>query len=75
MSDSGVLSKVKRSRMPGKQYEFKFEDTVAADFIAQMAATIGRLYDEEFGQATEGAKACDYCRFIDFCRRTPSKSW
>ena len=75
MKDSGVISKAKRSQRPGEQYVFRKDSPVAQDFISQMAAAVSRLYNEDFGQATDGAKACNYCRFLDFCRRSPATGW
>jgi hypothetical protein len=75
MKDSGVISKAKRSQKPGEQYIFRMDSPVAQDFIAQMATTISRLYNNDFTQATDGAKVCNYCRFLDFCRRSPAMGW
>jgi CRISPR/Cas system-associated exonuclease Cas4 (RecB family) len=48
---------------------------MAQDFISEMEAKIRSLYEGSFPQNPEDSKShcCDYCRFIDFCRRTPSK--
>ena len=55
------------------QYVFKMDDTIAQEFIQRMGEMVKRLYDNEFTQAEEGSGMCDYCRFIDFCRRVPRK--
>lgn len=74
MKDSGV--KVKSGKKSAaEQYVFSLEDAVAQDFVNQMAETIRSLYEAEFSQVDEGAKACNYCRFIDFCRRTPVQAY
>ena len=73
MKESGVTCTRKKSDGGDYEYVFSMDDRVAQDFITGMAATIRNLYDTDFTQAAEGAKACDYCRFIDFCRRTPVK--
>lgn len=56
------------------QYEFEMGKAEAQDFIARMAEVINSIYCKDFTQAPEGDHACEYCRFIDFCRRTPRKS-
>jgi len=55
------------------QYVFSLDDDIAREFISRMAMTVKALYMDDFEQAPEGDHACDYCRFIDFCRRTPRK--
>ena len=44
--------------------------------VDEMANVIKSLYDDSFTQVAENPKSrcCNYCRFIDFCRRAPSKS-
>jgi len=71
MQDSGV--KIKRGRGVSEQYVFTLDDVVAQEFISRMASTVHSLYNDEFVQVDEDAPACNYCRFVDFCRRTPSK--
>jgi CRISPR/Cas system-associated exonuclease Cas4 (RecB family) len=73
MKESGVICTRKKSDGGDYEYVFSMDDRVAQDFITGMATTIRNLYESDFAQAAEGAKACDYCRFIDFCRRTPVK--
>ncbi|MBR5725659.1 MAG: PD-(D/E)XK nuclease family protein [Muribaculaceae bacterium] len=70
MKDSGV--KMGTSAL-GRQYLFTMSDFVAQDFIAQMGPKVTDIFELPFNQAEDGAKACDYCRFIDYCRRKPSK--
>ena len=72
MRESGVFIK-RHDRDQGAQYVFSMQDAVAMDFAKQMAATINSLYQADFVQATDGAPACGYCRFVDFCRRTVVK--
>ena len=75
MKDSGVMYKTGKSA-PLQQYVFSMGDGMAREFIDAMAGVIRSIYDGSFGQAPENPKSrcCNYCRFIDFCRRTPSKS-
>ena len=73
MKESGVTCNRKKSDGGDYEYVFSMDDPVAQDFISNMATTIRNLYETDFIQADENAKACDYCRFIDFCRRTPVK--
>ena len=67
MDQSGVMLK------NAGQYEYVADDAMARDFVTRMAQVVNSLYDEDFVQAPDGDHACDYCRFIDFCRRTPRK--
>lgn len=69
MKDSGVILKGKGD------YVFSMEDETAREFIQRMGMQINTLYDADFVQAAEGAHACNYCRFIDYCRRTPSSKY
>ena len=64
MKDSGVL-------YGGTQYVFSMQDPLALDFIATMQDEVKAIYQQEFTQVPEGSMVCNYCRFIDFCRRTP----
>lgn len=75
MKDSGVLWKRNRTSTP-EQYIFSMEDPMAQEFISNMAQVVKSLYDDGFGQVPENPKSncCNYCRFIDFCRRSPSKA-
>lgn len=76
MKESGVISKASgRGAGSGSQFVFEKGNDVVKDFVQQMASVITSLYDEAFDQAAEGSKSCNYCRFIDFCRRAPSKAW
>ena len=71
MKDSGVKVKGGRGTAP-VQFEFEMDSPVAREFVEQMGATLKTLYEGDFIQAPENSKACNYCRFIDFCRRLPS---
>ena len=75
MKDSGVKLKGSGRGAQASQYVFSMDSPVAQHFVEQMAATIRSLYDDDYFQAPDGSKSCNYCRFIDICRRTPSKSW
>ena len=70
MQESGVVYKAGKEQ---KQYVFSMDDPTAVDFMNRMGNVIKSLKEQNFTQAAEGAKACNYCRFIDYCRRTPSK--
>ena len=72
MKDSGVFMKGGKGSAP-VQFEFSMESPVVKDFLEQMEATVKTLYEGDFIQAPEDSKSCNYCRFIDFCRRLPSK--
>ena len=72
MQDSGVVYKGEKGQ---EQYVFSMDDPIAVDFMDRMGGVIKSLKEQNFTQAAEGAKPCNYCRFIDFCRRTPTKSW
>lgn len=72
MKDSGVLQKGARGTKP-QQYVFTRDDDVSRTFVNKMGEVLRGLYEGNFAQADEKSKACNYCRFIDFCRRTPSK--
>jgi len=75
MKDSGVKWK-SQSRGRLQQCIFSMNDPMAQEFISEMAATIKSLYDGAFVQAPENPKSrcCNYCRFIDFCRRAASRA-
>lgn len=77
MKDSGVL--VGAEKTPDKpQYVFEMGDAIAQDFISRMADTIKGMFDNDFIQAPLETKSgcCDYCRFIDICRRMQQeKKW
>ncbi len=68
MEQSGVLLKGEG------QYMFSMDKELVQAFAELMGKTIKKLYEDDFLQAQEGAAACNYCRFIDFCRRTPKKT-
>ena len=77
MKDSGVFWKEpKRGAVP-QEYVFKREDPIAQEFVDKMADVIKSLYEEGFEQAPENPKSrcCNYCRFLDFCRRAPSPAY
>ena len=64
MKDSGVL-------LDKQQYVFSMREPLAQEFIEKMQEEVNAIYLKEFIQAPEGSSVCNYCRFIDFCRRTP----
>ncbi len=66
MKDSGVKC--------GKsgQYVFSMQDAVAQSFVGEMGGVISDIFSQPFRQADDDAKACNYCRFIDYCRRKPA---
>lgn len=74
MRDSGVWLKGGKGR-PASQYEFSIDchTDVEQAFVSMMGETIRSIYEDNFIQADEKSKACNYCRFIDFCRRMPSR--
>ena len=71
MSESGVF--VGKST---DNYVFSLDDGIAKMFLEEMEKTIGRIYTEGFKQAPVELtnKHCIYCRFVDFCRRTPHEA-
>lgn len=69
MEDSGVSLK------GVGQYVFSMDDELAREFVHRMGDTVQALYRQDFIQATEGSHACNYCRFTDFCRRTPRRAY
>ena len=73
MKDSGVMMKSGGKGATAVQFEFSMENPVVKDFLDQMEVTLKTLYEGDFIQAPENSKSCNYCRFIDFCRRLPSK--
>ena len=77
IEDSGVFWKGSKRGAKPQQYVFKREDPIALEFVAGMAGVIHSLYEDGFEQAPENPKSrcCDYCRFIDFCRRAVSKAY
>lgn len=74
MDDSGVLLKGGRGAKP-QQYEFSMDGGAPVEqaFVRKMGETVKAIYEGNFSQAEEGSHACNYCRFIDFCRRMPAK--
>ena len=66
----------KRGAKPN-QYVFEREDPIAKEFITQMGGVVKSLYEDGFEQAPEDPKSrcCNYCRFIDFCRRQQSQAY
>lgn len=72
MKESGVWLKGGRGVKP-EQYVFTREDAVSRSFVSKMGEVLRALYENNFVQAGDKSKACNYCRYIDFCRRTPSK--
>ena len=75
MKDSGVMMKGSKNAALQQCY-FSMDAAMARDFVDEMAQVIKSLYDDSFTQVAENPKSrcCNYCRFIDFCRRAPSKS-
>ena len=71
MKDSGVTVKGGKGTRP-TQLEFTPGSPVATQFVQRMEAMLKTLYCGDFIQAPEKASACNYCRFIDFCRRLPA---
>ena len=72
MKDSGVIMKSGVRGAAPSQFEFTMEHPVVTEFLEKMGQTLKALYDEDFTQAPENSMTCNYCRFIDFCRRSPS---
>lgn len=73
MDDSGVKVKSSQRGSQPVQYVFSMNDSLARDFAAMLGDTVKGIYHNDFVQAPDGAKCCNYCRFIDLCRRTPSR--
>ncbi len=73
MKDSGVLVGPPRGRSKS-QYVFSRDDSVAQDFAGCISSVIKSIFDDDFSQTPESSKSgcCNYCRFIDICRRTPA---
>ena len=74
MENSGVMIKNSRGATP-MQFVFSMESPIVNDFLDQIEVTLKTLYEGDFIQAPENSKTCNYCRFIDFCRRLPSKAY
>lgn len=74
MKDSGVKSRASTRGAKPSQCVFSIDTDLARNFVARMAATIDALYHIDFIQAPDGSRSCNYCRFIDMCRRSPIKS-
>ena len=70
MKDSGVNFKPTGRGATLRQFVFSLDNEICQDFIARMAMIIQDISMKDFVQCEEDAKACDYCRFIDYCRRT-----
>ena len=77
MQDSGVFWKENKRGAKPNQYVFEREDPIAKEFITQMGGVIKSLYEDGFEQVPEDPKSrcCNYCRFIDFCRRQQSQTY
>ncbi|MBO4803534.1 MAG: PD-(D/E)XK nuclease family protein [Muribaculaceae bacterium] len=58
-----------------KQFEFSMNNEVAQQFIGEIGATIKAIFSDSFLQAAEDSRHCNYCRFIDFCRRSVKESY
>ena len=72
MKESGVFKGSSNGRN-NKQVIYSKDDPDAQEFISRMQETVKSLKQDPFKQAPEGAPCCDYCHFIDFCRRTVAK--
>ena len=72
MKESGVFKGASNGRS-NKQVVFSKDNPDVQEFILRMQETVKALREETFKQAPEGAPCCDYCHFIDFCRRTVAK--
>ena len=70
MSESGV-------RYKQAQYEFSMasDNDVAQDFMRLMGEVIKSMFEDGFKQCIEESSTCNYCRFIDFCRRSVKESF
>ena len=69
MQDSGVKFKPPGRGTTQRQVVFSMEDGMCQDFVNRMAMTIQDISKKDFVQCDERVKSCNYCRFIDFCRR------
>ncbi len=58
-----------------KQFEFTMDDDLAKQFISEMGATVKAMFNDSFKQAADDSRHCNYCRFIDYCRRSVSESF
>ena len=72
MKESGVFKGTSTGRAD-RQVLYSKENPDVQEFILRMQGTVKSLKNGSFKQAPEGAPGCDYCHFIDFCRRTSSK--
>lgn len=68
MKESGV-----RTGKPIEQFVFSLEDPLVKEFLARIGETVNGIFSKPFVQAADGAHACNYCHFIDYCRRKPTK--
>ena len=75
MKDSGVKMKEDRRGAQPEQFVFSMDHPVAQLFVERMAETVKSIYDDDFIQTPDNAKWCNFCRFVDLCRRTPTKLW
>ena len=75
MKDSGVMMKEDRRGAQAEQFVFSMDNPVVQVFADRMGEVVKSLYEEHFIQTPDDAKWCNFCRFVDLCRRTPSKSW
>ena len=73
MKDSGVLIGGEKTKSK-PQFVFSMENATVQEFVNGMADVIRSLFEDNFSQTPEDAKSgcCNYCRFIDICRRTPT---
>lgn len=75
MKDAGAWHKSPSKPPVVQQYVFSMEDPIAQEFINRMVSVISGIFRDDFSQAREGSETCNYCRFLDFCRRTQVKKY
>ena len=75
MKDAGAWHKSPSKPPVVQQYVFSMEDPIAQEFIDRMVSVISGIFRDDFSQAREGSETCNYCRFLDFCRRTQVKKY
>ena len=68
MDSSGV-------KMGKEQFVFSMDNEVVKQFSTIIGDVIRAIFEDGYGQAHEGSKHCNYCRFIDFCRRSVKESY
>jgi hypothetical protein len=73
MQQSGVFKASRARGQAASQVVFSSQDADAQEFVGRMQDTVKLLREAPFKQAPEGSPCCDYCHYIDFCRRLASK--